>query len=46
MLGAAAKKGRLPILSLVLETESCSEVDELSCLGMLDRCRRLAKNGG
>ena len=46
MLGAATEKARLPIVSLVVGTSSCCEVDDLSCLGMFDRCRRLAKKGG
>ena len=36
-------KAHLPRLSLVLGTESCYEVDDLSCLVMFDRCTRLAK---
>ena len=36
MIGAATEQARLPILSLVLQTESCREVDDLSCLGNWD----------
>ena len=43
MMGAATEKARLPKLSFVLGIESCCEVDDLSCLGMLEKCRRLAK---
>ena len=42
-LGAATEKARLPKLSFVLGTISCCEVDDLSCLGIFERCRRLAK---
>ena len=41
MMGAATEKARLPRFSLVLGIESCCEVDDLSCLGMLEKCRRL-----
>ena len=41
-LGAATEKAYLPKLSLVLGTISC-EIDDLSCLGIFERCRRLAK---
>ena len=41
-LGAATEKARLPKLSFVLGTIS-HEIDELSCLGIFERCRRLAK---
>ena len=41
-LGAATEKARLPKLSFVLGTISC-ELDDLSCLGIFERCRRLAK---
>ena len=37
MVGAATEKARLPRFSLVLGIESCSEVDDLSCLGTLYR---------
>ena len=40
MMGAAA---RLPGFSLALGIESCCEVDDLSCLGTLEKCRRLAR---
>ena len=43
MMGAATEKARLPRFSLVLGMESCSEVDDLSCLGMLEKYRRLAR---
>ena len=46
MLDEATEKAHLPIFSPILGTESCSEVDDLSCLGMFDRFRRLAKYGG
>ena len=46
MMGAATEKARLPRLSLVLEIESFCEVDDLSCLGMLEKCRILARLGG
>ena len=36
MMGAATEKARLPRFSLVLAIESCCEVDDLSCLGMLE----------
>ena len=42
MMGAATEKARLPRFSLVLGI-SCSEVDDLSCLGTLEKCRRLAR---
>ena len=41
-LGAVTEKARLPKLSFVLGTISC-EIDDLSCLGIFERCRRLAK---
>ena len=43
MMGAATEKARLPRFSLVLGIESCCEVDDLSCLGTLEKCRRLAR---
>ena len=43
MMGAATEKARLPRFNLVLGIESCCEVDDLSCLGMLEKCRRLAR---
>ena len=43
MMGAATKKARLPRFSLVLGIGSCCEVDDLSCLGMLEKCRRHAR---
>ena len=45
-LGATTEKARLPKLSFVLDTISCCEIDDLSCLGIFERCRRLAKYGG
>ncbi len=39
-MGAATEKARLSRFSLVLEIESYCEVDDLSCLGMLAKCRR------
>ena len=41
-LGAATEKARLPKLSFVLGTKSF-EINYLSCLGLFERCRRLAK---
>ena len=43
MMGAATEKARFPRFSLVLGIESCCEVDDLSCLGTLEKCRRLAR---
>ena len=43
MMGAATEKARLPRFSFVLGIESCCEVDDLSCLGMLEKCRRLTR---
>ena len=43
MIGAATEKARLPRFSFVLGIESFCEVDDLSCLGMLEKCRRLAR---
>ena len=37
MMGAATEKSRLPRFSLVLGIESCCEVADLSCLGMLEK---------
>ena len=45
-LGATTEKARLPKLSFVLDTISCCEIDDLNCLGIFERCRRLAKYGG
>ena len=42
-LGAAAEKARLRKLRLVLRTISYCEMDDLSCLGIFERCRRLSK---
>ena len=41
-LGAVTEKACLLKFSLVLGTISC-EMDYLSCLGIFERCRRLAK---
>ena len=46
MMGAATEKAGLSRFSLVLGIESCCEVDDLSCLGTLEKCRRLARQGG
>ena len=43
MLSAATGTARLPRFSSVLGIESCCEVVDLSRLGMVDRCRTLAK---
>ena len=43
MMGAATEKARLPRFSFVLGIESCCELDDLSFLGMLEKCRRLAR---
>ena len=40
MMGAATEKTRLPRFSFVLGIESCCVVDDLSYLGMLEKCRR------
>ena len=40
MMGAATEKARLSTFSLVLGIDSCCEVGDLSCLGMLQKCRR------
>ena len=42
-LGTATEKARLPKLNFVLGTISCCEIYDLSCLGIFERCRRLAK---
>ena len=40
------RKHALPRFSLVMGIESCCEVDDLSCLGMLEKCRRaICKSG-
>ena len=41
-LGAVTEKC-LPKLSFVLSTISCCEIDDLSCLGIFERCKKLAK---
>ena len=43
MMGAATGKARLTRFSLVLGIESYCEVDDLSCLGMLEKYRKLAR---
>ena len=43
MSGAAIENARLSRFSLVLGIYSCGEVDDLSCLGLLEKCTRLAK---
>ena len=43
MLGAATENARLPRFSLVVGIESSCELDDPSCLGMLEKCRRLAR---
>ena len=43
MMGAATENARLPRFSLVLGIERCCEVDDLSCLGMLEKFRRQAR---
>ena len=43
MMGAATEKTRLPRFSFVLGIESCCEVEDLSCPGMLEKCRRLTR---
>ena len=42
-LGAATEKAHLPKFSFVLGTISLCEIDDLSCQGVFERCRRLAK---
>ena len=44
MMGAATEKARLTRFSLVLGIESRCEVDDPSCPGMLEKCRRLARS--
>ena len=46
MMGATTENARLPRFSLVLRIESCCEVHDLSCLGTLEKYRRLARQGG
>ena len=46
MMGAGTEKVRLPRFISVLGIESCCEVDDLSCLVMLEKCRRLARRTG
>ena len=41
MIGAATEKARLPRFCFVLGIESCCEVDDLSCLGMLEKYKPL-----
>ena len=42
--GAATEKACLSRPSLVLGTESFCEVDDLSCIGLFDRCMTRAPN--
>ena len=42
-LGATTGKACLPNISFVLGTINCFEVDDLSFLGIFERCRRPAK---
>ena len=37
MIGAATEKARLPRFSFVLGIESCCEVDDRSCLSIIER---------
>ena len=46
MMGAATEKARLPRFSLVLGIESWCEVDDLSCLGMLEKRRSVICKSG
>ena len=41
-IGETTEKARLPKLSLDLGTISCCEMDDLSCLGIFERCNKLA----
>ena len=43
MMGAATEKERLARFSLFMGIETCCDADDLSCLGMLEKCRRLAR---
>ena len=43
MFGSATDKARSPRLCLVLGTGTCCDVDDLSCLGLFDRCRGLSR---
>ena len=43
MMGAATEKARLPRLSLVLGIESCCEVDDLSCLGIVRKVQETSQ---
>ena len=42
-LGSVTEKACLPKLSFVSGTIRCCEIDDLSCVGIYERCRRLAK---
>ena len=44
-LGTMTEKARLPKLSFVLGTISCCEIDDLSCLGIFERCRKSSEVG-
>ena len=43
MMGAATEKARLLRFNLVMGIESHCDIDDLSCLGMLAKCKRLAR---
>ena len=43
MMGAAKEKAALPRFSFVLGIGTCCDADDLSCLGMLEKFRRLAR---
>ena len=43
ILGAATEKARLPKKRFVLGTISYCEIDDLTCTGIFERCRILAK---
>ena len=41
--GCSNRESTLAHVQFVLGIEICCEVDDLSCLGMLEKCRRLAR---
>ena len=43
MMGAATEKARLPRFSLIMGIESCCEVDDLSCLGMVRKVQETSQ---
>ena len=43
MIGAATEKARLPRFIFVLGIESCWEVDDRSCLGMLEKVQETSQ---